>query len=307
MRVVLGSPVNAVPKPWLYFDVPAVMINALDVKKDPRAALGYEGELWVDSGGYQILKRGLSVDVDKIAEVFKRVDAQLYFSLDVPPSPGDPPEEAEKKFRKSYQNWLRLRRAVGDAVMPVLHVYRDPALFERYLALYRDAPALAIGAAVPYVLITRGVPRGSRELALRLIQRAREEFRGPIHVMGMGSPAVTPILAAVGVDSTDSATWRLKAAYGKVLLPGGGERHVTDRRVNFGKAKPKDGELEELYNFLNARGFPHLEDFFERIRTSFEYRALVNAFVVIHSAQHAPRPPTFRKLHALVAQAASKI
>jgi len=118
---------------------------------------------------------------------------------------------------------------------------------------------------------------------------------------------VTPILAAVGVDSTDSATWRLKAAYGKVLLPGEGERHVTDRRVNFGKAKPKDGELEELHNLLNARGFPLLEDFFERIRTSFEYRALVNAFVVIHSTQHAPRPPTFRKLHALVAQAASKI
>ena len=118
---------------------------------------------------------------------------------------------------------------------------------------------------------------------------------------------MTPILAAVGVDSTDSATRRLNAAYGKVLLPGGGERHVTDRRVNFGKAKPKDGELEELYNFLKARGFSHLKDFFERIRTSFEYRALVNAFIVIHSAQHAPRPPAFRRLYALVARAAAKI
>jgi hypothetical protein len=195
----------------------------------------------------------------------------------------------ERVFYAANIITVRLRRAVGDAVVPVLHVHRDPALFERFLALYRDTHALAIGAAVPYVLITRGVPRGSRELALRLIQRAREEFKGPIHVLGMGNPAVTPILAAVGVDSTDSATWRLKAAYGKVLLPGEGERHVTDRRVNFGKAKPKDGELEELHNFLNARGFPLLEDFFERIRTSFEYRALVNAFVVIHSTRPPPR------------------
>jgi len=89
-------------------------------------------------------------------------------------------------YAANINYWLRLRRAVGDAVVPVLHVYRDPALFERFLALYRDAHALAIGAAVPYVLITRGVPRGSRELALRLIQRAREEFKGLIHVLGMG-------------------------------------------------------------------------------------------------------------------------
>jgi hypothetical protein len=89
-------------------------------------------------------------------------------------------------YAANINYWLRLRRAVGDAVVPVLHVHRDPALFERFLALYRDAHALAIGAAVPYVLITRGVPRGSRELALRLIQRAREEFKGPIHVLGMG-------------------------------------------------------------------------------------------------------------------------
>jgi len=304
--VVLGSPVNAVPKPWLYFHVSAVIVNALEAKRDPRAALAYEGELWLDSGGYQILKRGLPVDVDKIAEIYRRVDAQLYFSLDIPPSLGDPPEEAGKKFEKSYRNWLRLRRAVGDAVVPVLHIYRVPALFEKYLALYRDAPALAVGAAVPYVLITRGAPRGSRELAIRLITTARREFKGPLHVLGMGSPAVTPILKAIGVDSTDSATWRLKAAYGKVLLPGGGERHVTDRNVNFGKAKPKNGELEELYGFLAANGFPALGGFFERIRTSFEYRALVNAFVVIHSTSHTPRPPTFKKLYALVAQSATR-
>lgn len=307
MRVVLGSPINAVPKPWLYFHVPAVIANALEAKRDPRAALAYEGELWLDSGGYQILKKGLSVDVDKIAEIYRRIDAQLYFSLDVPPSPSDSPDEAEKKFQKSYRNWLKLRRAVGDVVMPVLHVHRDPALFEKYLALYRDAPALAIGAAVPYVLITRGVPRGSRELAIRLIQRVKEEFKGPLHVLGMGSPAVTPVLRAIGVDSTDSATWRLKAAYGKVLLPGGGERHVTDRNVNFGRAKPRDGELEELYLFLKTHGFPALDGFFERIRTSFEYRALVNAFVVVHSTHHTPRPPTFRRLYALVAQTAAKI
>ncbi|MEM4557811.1 MAG: hypothetical protein QW251_03355 [Desulfurococcaceae archaeon] len=297
MKIALGTPLNAVPRPWQYFRVPAVMVNALEVKRDPRSALGFEGELWIDSGGYQILKKGLTVDADKIAEIYRRVDAQLYFSLDVPPSPSDPLEVAEKKFEKSYKNWERLRRALGDIVVPVLHVYREEGLFLKYLRKYSDAPALAIGGAVPYVLITRGVPRGSRELALRLMSIARREFKGPIHVLGMGSPSVTPILHAMGIQSTDSATWRLKAAYGKVILPGGGERHVTSRAVSFGKAKPKDGELEELYRFLKETGFPALDGFYEKIRTSFEYRALVNAWVVVKSWTQTPKAPAFKKLY----------
>ncbi|MEM1804186.1 MAG: hypothetical protein QXR80_06790, partial [Desulfurococcaceae archaeon] len=97
--------------------------------------------------------------------------------------------------------------------------------------------------------------------------------------------------------STDSATWRLKAAYGKVILPGGGERHVTSRAVSFGKAKPKDGELEELYRFLKETGFPALDGFYEKIRTSFEYRALVNAWVVVKSWTQTPKAPAFKKLY----------
>ncbi|AFA40756.1 hypothetical protein Pogu_2729 [Pyrobaculum oguniense TE7] len=299
MKIVLGSPLNAIPKPWLYFDVPAVMVNALEIRGDPRAVLQYEGELWIDSGGYQILKKGLSVDLEKIAEIYRRVDAQLYLSLDVPPSPQDPPDVAEKKFEKSYSNWEKLRKMVGDSVIPVLHVYKDVGLFRRYLARYLDAPALAIGAAVPYVLITKGAPKGSRGLALKLIAEVRAQYKGPIHILGMGSPSVTPILAVMRIDSTDSATWRLKAAYGKVVLPGGGERHVTSRSVNFGRAKPKDGELEELYNFLQATGFPVLDDFYSRIKISFEYRALVNAWVVLKSWAEPPRPKSFKTLYQL--------
>ncbi|MCC6020700.1 MAG: tRNA-ribosyltransferase [Thermoproteaceae archaeon] len=307
MIVALGTPLAASPRPWLYFDVPAVMVNALEIKRDPRAVLGYEGELWMDSGGYQILKRGLSINVDRLVEIYRRVDAQLYFSLDVPPSPGDPPDAAERKMRKSYENWVRMRRALGDSVVPVLHVYRDQSLFERFLRLYGGAPSLAIGAAVPYVLTSRGAPRGSRELAISFIRLAVEEFGGPVHVLGMGSPAVTPVLAALGVHSTDSATWRLKAAYGKVLLPCGGERHVTDRNVNFGRSKPRSGELEGLYEFLRAHGFPALDGFYERIRMSFEYRALVNAFVVMKSVDCTPRPAAFRKLYELAARLRSEI
>lgn len=118
-----------------------------------------------------------------------------------------------------------------------------------------------------------------------LIAETRRVYRGRLHVLGLGSPSVTPILAKIGVDSTDSATWRLKAAYGKVVLPGGGERHVTNRVVNFGRAKATLEDLHTLYTFLKNTGFPALDDFYQRLSTSFEYRALVNAWVVLHSRE----------------------
>ncbi|MEM1598997.1 MAG: tRNA-ribosyltransferase [Pyrobaculum sp.] len=301
MIVVLGTPLNASPKPWLYFPVPALMINALEVRKDPRAVLGYEGELWIDSGGFQILRKGIDVDMDKIIQKYRDVDAQAYLALDVPPSPADGPHDAEKKMEKTYRNWEKMRKALGDSVIPVLHVTPHPHLFFKYLEKYAEAPALAIGGAVPYVLVTRGVPRGSRAYALRLIKEARERYRGRLHVLGLGSPSVTPLLEALGADSTDTATWRVKAAYGKVILPGGGERHVTQRTVNFGKAKPKDGELEELYQYLKETGFPHLQDFHTRIQTSFEYRALVNAWVVLHPTRR-PRPQAFSRIYQQIAK-----
>jgi len=301
VKIALGTPLNAVPKPWLYFDVPALIVNALEAKRrNPRLALGYEGELWLDSGGFQVLRKGLQLAVEEVAEVYRQVEAQYYLSLDVPPSPTDPPDVAEKKFEKTYQNWVRLSRAV-EGVVPVLHVYRDERLFLKYLRRYLDAPTLAIGGAVPYVLITRGAPRGSREYALRLIKTAREEFKGKLHVLGLGSPSVTPILEALGVDSTDTSTWRVKAAYGKVILPGGGERHVTGRKVNFGPRKALEEELEELRAFLAQTGFPALTpDFRRRLAESFEYRALVNAWVVLHS-RTPPRSPAFRRLYAALA------
>lgn len=300
MKIVLGTPVRTEPKPWLYFPVEAVMVNALEADGRARELLAFEGELWVDSGGYQILKRGISVPINALAKRYKEIGCDVCLSLDVPPSPTDSPDVADKKAEATYKNWLRLKSELpGLRVVPVVHVYPDEELFLKWLRRYDGVEELAIGGAVPYILITRGAPKKSRYIALKLIALARREFGGRIHALGLGSPSVSAALEALGVDSTDSATWRLKAAYGKVLLPGGGERHVTDRDIAFGKRKAKDEELAELYDFLKASGFPAIHgfpDFLKRLKASFEYRALVNAWVVAKS-RSPPRSQAFKKLY----------
>ncbi|MBP1448903.1 MAG: tRNA-ribosyltransferase, partial [Thermoproteus sp.] len=58
--------------------------------------------------------------------------------------------------------------------------------------------------------------------------------------------------------------------------------------------KAAEEELEELGRFLAETGFPLKWDR-ERLG-SFEYRALVNAWVLLKS-RAPPRSPTFRKLY----------
>ncbi len=322
MKIIIGTPIFAIPKPWLYFQVSSVMVNAYDiltknihVRHRDRTLheiiqCDINVELWIDSGGYQFLRHGIKPSLEKIAEVYNNFqDASFYLTLDYPPSPTDDYDTTRKKLEHSYENFVKLRKLldseVSERLIPVLHYCRYRDLLTYFLKKYLDynVPVLAVGALVPYVLILRGVRGNSRREALLFLAQLREELRDrkvKLHVLGLGSPVIVPTLEVIGVDSTDSSTWRVKAAYGKVVLPGGGEVHVTSRVVNFGKRKATQSDLELLYNFLRSRGFP-LIDRFECIFTSFEYRALVNCFVILHSRE-PPRSRVFSKLFNEIAE-----
>ena len=258
------------------FQIP-VMANAY-YDSDIRAVSEFGGRVWVDSGGYQAMVKGEVLPLPQILSAYRRVKAEAYISPDVPPLPSDPPEVAEWKMRLSYLRYVEVSREMD--VVPVIHVYHNLRLTWRYAKMYLDLspPRLAVGGAVPY-LFSRA--KGRRRV-LRFIEELRSMYKGWIHVLGAGAPTVIAELARLGVDSTDSATWRLKAAYGKVVIPCGGERHVTQRQKRFGGKTASREELEELYRFLKATGFPALDGFYERIKTSFKYRALVNAWVIQH-------------------------
>ncbi|NPA23189.1 MAG: hypothetical protein GXO23_02705 [Crenarchaeota archaeon] len=311
MRVILGSPANGTPKPWHHYHVDGIMINAFELytrNLHRKYSTAHEivqadatYEIWIDSGGYQFLRRGMTPKIDMIAQVYREMEDATYFlNLDYPPSPTDTREEALRKMEISFRNFQYLREKVGDNVVPVLHYYHDEELVLNFLKRYIDYSCgiVAIGALVPYVLIVRGARGNTREKAMRFLLKLREiarDHKFRIHVLGLGSPVVIPILDLVGADSTDSSTWRVKAAYGKVVLPGGGEVHVTDRRINFGKRKATQRDLEYLKRFLEKTGFP-LVHRFESIHTSFEYRALVNAYVIMRSRE-PPKSRTFEKIY----------
>jgi len=297
VRVILGTPVGARPMPWLHYRVPAVMVNAYEllrrgVRGGVKGVLGYDGEVWVDSGGYQFMRRGVVPRIDDVVRVYEESwDARYYLSLDYPPLPTDDEAVLRAKLKATLRSYEVLRRRF-DNVVPVVHYHWSGGCVE--WVLDRNPEVIAIGALVPYVLVSRGVPGRSRFRAMEFIAKVRGVFRGRIHVLGLGSPVLNPILESLGVDSTDTSTWRVKAAYGKVILPGGGERHVSGREISFGRGELRGEEFGLLLDFLRRTGFPLLHRIGE-LGSSFEYRALVNAWVVLNSRE-PPRSRQFRRI-----------
>jgi 7-cyano-7-deazaguanine tRNA-ribosyltransferase len=274
------------------------MANAWETRRYPPGP----GGLWVDSGGYQVMVRGLRVGPGELVERYRRVEAEYYLSLDVPPRPGGGAGRGLLRVNVENYDYIRSRVEWGE-VVPVVHVY-EPWLMAEAVDEYRSrgARVLAMGGTVPG-LLNRGVKRVATLVA---IAAARRLWRGWLHVLGAGSPVMAAIVGVLGADSADTTSWRTKAAYGKVILPGAGERYVGSRRIRYGPLHARPEELAELERFLRRTGFPLLDGRpgLERLLSTFQGRALVNAWVLRHSTWR-PRRGGFAWLYRAAERVAS--
>jgi len=274
--------------------------------------LGSNVTLWLDSGGFQLMKKDLNIPVEKICQIYREVDADIYISLDYPTTPGDTSYEREKKIRKNIKNFDYLTRKLNDKkIIPVIHFSPKLEDYDYLLRVYLNeygCNTIAFGGFVPPLLSVKGTKKSRLKGILALQYIALIAGRENVHVMGVGAATTISILNALKIKSADSAAWRVKAAYGKIILPWGGERHVTDRKVNFGRKKLSKEELFELANLVRmSDNFPFnnnhdkIEEYLvTEVFSKFEKRALFNAWVVLSLAKKVPpRTGSFKHLHSL--------
>lgn len=293
-KLILGTPVNGVPKPWDNIAVQGVMVNGYELLasgklhdlrgRGLRRELGISDdvELWIDSGGYQFIKRNVQVTAYKLARLYREIDADYYVSLDYPPSPGDTPEIRALKIARTISNFIEMRRWLRGIVeegrlVPVFHIAVGEALRLQMNVYMSHALTAAVGGLIPYLMQRHG--KGSRLKALLFMALVKKLWDGRVHAMGLASAAMIPILKALGIDSGDTQTWRLKAAFGKVVIPGIGERHVSGRKVSFGPAVLKDEEREVFTKYVEMAA-EKLGISVNDMKSRFEARALFNAWVI---------------------------
>ncbi len=196
------------------------------------------GPLMMDSGGYRFITQpGFRTTPSRVVEGYRLIRPDFGVVLDIPLDPGRPDGENIRRWERTSRNtrWMMRNDGVVNLV-PVIHGYTKFQLARacEEVASFGDPSLVGLGSVVP--LLKRGLLRNSlkaqwlnvEEYLGTAIQTIREWFpRSAVHVFGVGSLSTIRKTILAGADSVDSSSWRMKAANGAVVIPGGFDRFVT--------------------------------------------------------------------------------
>lgn len=238
------------------FNTP-IMINQLRWDSVP-----WKNKTWVDSGGYQIMKKNIPISIEVIEKKYRILQADAYINLDIPSLPCDRIDE------RNFKHFEYLYEKEFD-IIPVIHAYvpEDIDKAVDFYSMYSDK--IAFGGIVPPTL------KGGRKIVVFMYHYLRKIVKN-IHVLGAGSPFMRKIF--FNANSVDTATYRVKGANGLVLIPGKGERYVGERKIVWNAKRATDEEIESLLSFLDKTKYPY------PIRLdNWISRAMINAWIILNS------------------------
>ncbi|MEM3013939.1 MAG: hypothetical protein QXI71_04840 [Candidatus Bathyarchaeia archaeon] len=227
-----------------------VMDSTVNYYGRRKIKLSYEpGRLFLDSGAFTAAMRNIELDRERVLYIQERLRPDLAIPLDYPFTPNmsvDMMKLAWWKTRKNILYWQE-NSSLSGKVVPTLHSWDHQSLENniKWIAKYIDASYLAIGVIVnPDFSGYKGFFK-DRQPRIDLVRMLAQtvhlvssltDFK--IHAMGLGSsPLILHLAYYLGVESTDSAGYRRKAAYGKIILPGTSERYVGSINGSFGRKR----------------------------------------------------------------------
>jgi 7-cyano-7-deazaguanine tRNA-ribosyltransferase len=290
-----SQPAGGTPEPWRYFQLDGLLLNAYEILQKAIVAdrmrtykvhsyLDFHGPVMMDSGGFMFMtKKHMKVKPEAILELYGDVGPNYGVVLDHPLTIGLTKDETKRRQLLTLRNTKRMiRKRAGSSpeLIPVIHGHtlRSVEWFVRQLAKIGDFEIYGIGSLVPSVFNAKGV--GGINNVIRIVSHVRKLLPGKlIHVFGVGSTITMHLMFASGADSLDSSSWRSKAGFGIVQLPGIGDRYITGRagkatgKKYLNLSKKEVGILEECHcpacKRLGVYG----------LRRSFSMRALHNCWV----------------------------
>ncbi len=253
-------PLDELVRPYLERLSPALMVSyhyAQKMTKRPR------GILFVDSGGFASLFEGSTIaesgdvasivtkDNDTISPDavlgFQEKHADIGATVDFIIPPDLPLPEAQRRQDLTIRNalWtLRARVNSGLRLFASVQAWDEPSAVQ---TMQRLAPYPFDGFALGGM-----VPRMKRPAEIEEIIRAIRtvDHERPLHVFGIGSPALIRRFIAAGADSFDSSSYVRAAVDGKVLADNDAEAWAPISGVS----------LDSRHSQVSVRlGTPYLE------------------------------------------------
>jgi len=197
---------------------------------------GFDGVLFVDSGGFKFLTnggiKGVDFEIKNAEEVLylqQKFGADILVSLDYPISPKLPKNETEKRIEFSINNAIFLleNKPKNALTYIAIHGYSKQDLMffinkvldgiEKNGYRLKNVDGIALGSLVP---IKSDVIK-----IIDIIKTCKEVLNEynmsilPIHVFGISSSLI-PILITLGIDTFDSVSYIQSAINGKCFING---------------------------------------------------------------------------------------
>lgn len=211
---------------------------------------GFNGALFIDSGGYKFLGgyeldgSDFEVDIDqaKVYEIQRKLGGDILVNLDRPISPDDGYDERLEKAKKTAEyvaEFLALSEGTESARFLTLHGYNYSMLdtfmeeIDNRISIdraHKEFDGVALGSLVPL--------KDNKGKLISAVQQCRAvlddwDFADlPLHILGISSSAI-PLLAAVGADTFDSSSYLHSAINGKYVTSLLGSEHISG--VDFDK------------------------------------------------------------------------
>ena len=301
-RLWFGHNLNNPIPIWNYFDGEyGILLNAYQILKKPRVhkrfaenglkeTLGYRGKVFLDSGGFLFQMNGhLSINAERIIDIYKSFDIDVGVVLDYPLNPN-------LTYSGNYSRWVKTIRNTGimlrkfDDIVPVIHGLTPLQIKKRAAQikeLFGQPKVICIGSMVPFYrssyignfLRTNGLKKW--EMIGNLVNEVRVQFPDShIHAFGSGSINNIKKLYELGVNSTDSVYWQVKAGFGEIIAESGLTRSINYERKSSKKTKrfsKEDLDYQCNCPICTDRG---LEEKILLLKESYKNRAIHNAYTI---------------------------
>jgi len=275
-----------------------VMDSVINYYKSEKPRLPYKvGKLFLDNGAFTARMQGIVLDIERVIFVQESLRPHQTIPLDYPYRPGMSVLQMIKLWEKTKQNilyWQESTNLNGKLVMPI-HAWSKKALINnvKWLQKKADAKFVALGSIVNPNFTNFAGFFGDRQpnkelidmlaFAISTIQK-NSDFK--VHLMGFGSsPLMLHLAYYMGANSTDSSGYRRKAAYGKILLPGTGERYAGITSANFGVTLLSKSDLA----LLERCSCPVCRTNKYQLWSDWRARAIHNEYVMKQEVKKAQR------------------
>ena len=182
------------------------------------------GVAFVDSGGFIYRKYKLTIKQEKILEIQEKIGADIASTLDYPIKCKAMSENTNIAKTISNAKLAASLRKDSDMLLFASVNGYDPIVLRnaiKHLKKQGDFDGFAIGSLMPRF-------SGYRLLVDLILTAKLEAKEVPVHVYGLGSPLVTPLLIYLGVDSFDSSYFIVASAKRSYAIPGYGRISFND-------------------------------------------------------------------------------